>query len=70
MIKVPECCMVCGSKYTGGSQVPQKPFKDKGERVFYKCGASMSIKEMKEYSDTAYYLILFKNCGQDKGGKP
>lgn len=62
MLRVPSKCLVCESRWTGGSQLPDKPFRGTGQRVFYKCGASMSIKE--EFGNG--YLILFKNCKKEK----
>lgn len=70
MIKVPEYCLICGSKWKGGSQLPNKPFRDIGQRVFYECGASMSIKEsdVKKVNVPPYfYQILFKGCMYDSG---
>jgi hypothetical protein len=61
MIKVPEKCLCCGAGYAGGCQLPGEEFPLTGLRVFYKCGASMSIKEAHDYG----YLILFKNCGKE-----
>lgn len=60
MIKVPSNCLVCGREYAGGHELPDKPMK-KGLRVFYRCGASMSVKVLIE----GVYQILFKNCVAD-----
>jgi hypothetical protein len=65
MIKVPKKCLCCGAGYAGGCQRPGKEFPSIGLRVFYKCGASMSIKESHDYG----YLILFKNCGKEAAGE-
>lgn len=57
MIKVPKHCLICGSDYMGGHELPDKPMRE-GLRVFYICGASMSMKMLSE----GVYQILFKNC--------
>ena len=62
MIKVPAQCLDCGADYSGGHAWKGEPMKA-GLRVFYKCGASMSIRVLSE--DT--YLILFKNCQSPSG---
>lgn len=56
-VNVPEKCLYCGAKWSGGHQVPNKEMK-KGLRVFYTCGASLSIYEQTE----DHALLLFKNC--------
>ena len=56
-IKVPSACLVCHSLYSGGHAVPYEDMKD-GLRVFFRCGASMSAKDL---GDGAW-SILFKNC--------
>ncbi|MEA1883757.1 MAG: hypothetical protein U9N62_04450 [Thermotogota bacterium] len=62
IIKVPEKCLVCGAGYLGGHELPTKPMKE-GLRVFYTCGASMSVKILDENT----YQILYKNCaGEEK----
>lgn len=61
MIKVPKKCLVCGSKYMGGAEWPNKPMRP-SLRVFYDCGASMSLKVLAE----GCYQILFKNCTNDE----
>jgi hypothetical protein len=58
MIKVPENCLVCGSKYQGGTNSTGEGMTE-GKRVFYVCGASMSVKKLEHN----VYNILFKNCG-------
>jgi hypothetical protein len=60
MIKVPDKCLICKSKWIGGHQKPGKAMT-LNLRVFYECGASMSIMEVYD----GCYLILFKNCGKD-----
>ena len=64
-IKVPQGCLYCNAPWSGGHELPLKEMK-KGLRVFYKCGASLSIKEQTENS----CLLLFKNCTvqEDKSG--
>ena len=55
---VPEKCPCCGAKWSGGCQVPRKPMPDNA-RVFYNCGASLSIKRrLERYAIT----LLFKSC--------
>ena len=56
-IIVPDKCLSCGSDWMGGCQLPGKPFPF-GVRVFYNCGASMSVKKLSEDA----FQILFKNC--------
>lgn len=63
MIKVPAKCLCCGAEYQGGHQLPEKPMKE-GLRVFYQCGASMSVKVLFE----GVYQILFKNCCKESPG--
>jgi len=60
-IKVPKKCLYCGSEWIGGHEIPNKLMKP-GLRVFYKCGASLSIRE----SNDIYCLLLFKNCGKQE----
>jgi len=57
MIKVPSKCLICGSEYIGGHEWIAEPMKE-GLRVFFKCGASMSVRVIME----GVYKILFKNC--------
>ena len=57
MVVVPRNCLVCGDKYLGGHELPDYPMRE-GLRVFYRCGASMSVKIL----DEGVYQILFKNC--------
>ena len=67
---VPETCLVCGAEWKGGHEVPGKPMKS-GLRVFYLCGASLSVTVYEEG-----YSLLLKGCatfneeaksGQDNG---
>ena len=62
MIKVPKTCMVCDADWVGGCAEPGDEFPDVGLRVFYDCGASISIGE--NLGDGAY-LVLVKNCGSE-----
>lgn len=57
MVKVPEYCLDCGAEYAGGNERIGNPIKE-GSIVFYKCGASMSVKT----SSDGFCQILFKNC--------
>lgn len=50
-IKVPEKCLICNSKWIGGCQIPGYPFPKKGRRVFYECGASISVIDEDESED-------------------
>lgn len=63
-ILVPAKCLRCGAKWTGGHEVPGKPMKF-GLRVFYDCGASMSVKRLR----WGCCSILFKNCQGGNDGK-
>ncbi len=72
MIKVPEKCLCCGALVSGGSDYPGKEFtlrvdnrfgpEPRSGRVFYACGASMSVKGL----GSGAYSILFKNCCCDE----
>lgn len=55
---VPEKSLCCGSAWIGGHQLPGRLMK-LGLRVFYKCGASLSVHD--DLGDGAYFL-LSKNC--------
>ena len=57
-IKVPGICLLCDAPYQGGHELPYHKMQ-KGLRIFYSCGASLSIKE----SNQDYCLLLFKGCG-------
>jgi len=63
-MKVPEKCLICGSDWSGGHQVPLKPMKEE-LRVFYDCGCSMSYRKNK--NNEGAYNIYIKNCSNDKG---
>lgn len=56
---VPEACLFCGAAYKGGCEVPGKPFPKVGVRVFYECGASISV--WCDLGDGAVHLLT-KNC--------
>ena len=56
-IKVPSGCLFCGAPWVDGSQVPGKKMKV-GLRVFYKCGASLSVTN----NDWGSNSIITKNC--------
>lgn len=56
-VKVPERCLICGSEWVGGHQVPNEPMTH-GLRVFYNCGSSMSMRE----GSLGAFNILLKNC--------
>lgn len=65
---VPETCMICGAAWKGGCQVPGARFPKKGLRVFYDCGASLSVIDREKelgheghLEDYCYFLRL-KNC--------
>lgn len=65
--KVPEKCFICDSIYIGGCALPGERFPKPGLRVFYDCGASLSIKQS-EFNHNVYHL-LFKNCWCDENLK-
>lgn len=60
-IKTPERCLVCGAKWKGGASAPGCPMPEYA-RVFYDCGASMSVEESSLFPHEVFH-ILFKNCG-------
>ena len=64
---VPEKSLCCGSDYLGGHAVPGQPMRF-GLRVFYKCGASLSVWKSAGVENA--WLLLSKNCckGEDKNG--
>ena len=62
-ILVPEHCLFCGANWNGGHEIPGKEMKV-GLRVFYECGASLSIKE--EFPEGCF--LLTKNCNKDDRG--
>jgi hypothetical protein len=57
--KVPEKSLCCGADYLGGHALPGQPMRF-GLRVFYKCGASLSVHHSAGV-DNAWFL-LSKNC--------
>lgn len=65
MIKVPDKCLICGADWSGGHRVPGKNMKE-GLRVFYDCGASMSV----EVLSPGIYYVLVKNCVWDEYPEP
>lgn len=58
---VPEKSLCCGSDYYGGHEVPGKKMKF-GLRVFYRCGASLSVHTK---AQDGAWLLLSKNCCKD-----
>lgn len=67
-VRCPLHCLVCGALYQGGHALPGAKMKE-GLRVFFGCGASMSVKALDgefvkivEYLTISPYQILFKNC--------
>jgi hypothetical protein len=60
-IKVPNLCLLCDAPYKGGHELPNNKMQ-KGLRVFYSCGSSLSIKE----NNQDYCLLLFKGCGTNE----
>lgn len=62
---VPASCMICGAKWIGGHERPGHRMKV-GLRVFYECGASLSIKE--GFFEGAFHLLL-KNCWCEENAK-
>jgi len=58
-IKAPKKCLICNAKYSGGHCLRSQRMRE-GMRVFYKCGASMSVTTLDK--ECAVYQILFKNC--------
>ena len=57
-ITVPEKSLCCNSNYLGGHELPGNLMKD-GLRIFYKCGASLSVYKRGYYGEI---LLLTKNC--------
>ncbi len=66
--RVPATCLSCGAAWTptpdwkGDYVLPEQKTKV-GLRVWYDCGASLSIKA--DLGDGAY-TRLFKDCGEEK----
>ena len=54
-IKAPGVCLCCGGAYRGGHVLPGDSMKF-GLRVFYDCGASLSVRE--SLGDGYYHLLL------------
>lgn len=63
---VPEYCPICQAKYVGGHAAAGTRMKI-GLRVFYDCGASLSIKKG-DVEEGVYHLLL-KNCWCDENVK-
>jgi len=68
MIKVPKKCLICGAEYQGGSVWEGEPMKP-DLRVFYRCGASLSIQGDKSMIEDGSYILLVKNCSNDESVK-
>ncbi len=62
-IHAPEKCLVCGAGWIGGHCSPGDPMQD-GLRIFFWCGASMSVKPVGAVD--GIFHILFKNCWAEK----
>ncbi len=60
--RTPANCMICGAKWIGGHALPGEPMRG-GLRVFYDCGASLSIHET--FPDDGSFKLLIKNCWCD-----
>lgn len=56
---VPHKSLCCGSDYLGGHEIPGKPMKP-GLRVFYRCGASLSVHH--NAGNDRAWMLLSKNC--------
>ena len=57
--KTPETCPKCGAKYSGGSTAPGDHMQP-DMRVFYMCGASISLKDWGKDDP----CVLLKNCSE------
>lgn len=74
---IPEKCWICGAPWMGGCGVPGARYPKAGLRVFFDCGASMSIIDTaKEWNDRGYteehddgycYFLRLKNCNSKDG---
>ena len=74
---IPEKCQICGAPWIGGCGVPGKRYPKAGLRVFFDCGASMSVIDTaKEWSHRGYteehddgycYFLRLKNCNSKDG---
>lgn len=65
--RVPATCLACGAAWTGGAGKPGDKMRF-GRRVFYECGASLSIAGDADEQNIleGAYLLLFKNCEGEK----
>lgn len=74
---IPEKCLICGAPWIGGCGVPGARYPKAGLRVFFDCGASMSVidryKELYADYDTSLiddgycYFLRLKNCNSKDG---
>lgn len=64
MIKAPKTCLICGASFSGGHTDAGMPM-EVGKRVFYDCGARVSVHSM---SDIGAYSLNIKNCSRDAQG--
>lgn len=55
---VPDKCPICEHPYHGGTVVPGRRM-GLGLRVFYTCGASVSVSDLGD----GMFQMLIKNCG-------
>ena len=63
----PHNCLICGSEWKGGHEVPGKEMKT-GLRVFYKCGGSLCICKIENLIDASKYTLFIK-CHKEKHDK-
>lgn len=61
-VGVPDKCLICGARYIGGHATPKEAMSV-GLRVWYECGAVMSIKPDAQIFEDTYYLKIH-NCSQ------
>jgi hypothetical protein len=59
--KAPEKCLFCDSPYMGGHVKPGEHM-EMGLRVFYHCGASISIFKGCSHPENGAFHLLVKNC--------
>lgn len=68
---ISEKCLICGAPWAGGCEQPGHRYPKAGLRVFYKCGASMSIVGVEfgyDLDDDGYcYFLRLKNCNSIDG---
>lgn len=64
-VNVPENCLCCGAKWIQGNERPGQPMK-MGLRVFYECGASVSLLETQCIPCMGIYYLLITGC-QNEG---